>query len=221
MAQYITGAVSRLALLFFTLGNTAKFCFEKLKKRHNKKQNNVKNTTRAAKDDVQKFEVELQKYAFMSWLDKYVATRKSKTNVPDNFGIEEDDSGLRRCSEESSEDDASVSSKNSNRFSANSYRTVDVSMGRMTTNPSYGKRKRIATENDEEKEQITSLVRNLNDRLSQRGNSIPFGNECYFAISLAGDLRSLPPRAWCLAKNEIQNIIFKHQMSANSFGESS
>ena len=32
MGEYLTGAVSRLALLFLTLGNMAKFCFEKLKK---------------------------------------------------------------------------------------------------------------------------------------------------------------------------------------------
>ena len=51
--------------------------------------------------------------------------------------------------------------------------------------------------------------------------SIPFGNEYYFVISLVGDLRRLLPRARCQAKNEIQNIIFKQQMSANSFGESS
>ena len=44
-------------------------------------------------------------------------------------------------------------------------------MGRKITKPSYGKRKRIVTENDEEKEQITSLVRNLNDHLSQRGHN--------------------------------------------------
>ena len=53
------------------------------------------------------------------WLDKYVAPRKSKNNVPDNFGNEEDDLDLRQCSEESSEDDASVSSKSSTGFIAN------------------------------------------------------------------------------------------------------
>ena len=68
---------------------------------------------------------------------------------------------------------------------------------------------------------MTSLVINLSGRLSQKRNSIPFDNEYCFAISLAADLRSLPPRAKCLAKKEIQNIIFKHQMSANMFGESS
>ena len=68
---------------------------------------------------------------------------------------------------------------------------------------------------------MTSLVRNLNDRSSQRRNSIPFDNEYYFALSLAVNLRSLPPRARCLAKKEIQNIIFKHQMSANNFSEGS
>lgn len=86
-------------------------------------------------------------------------------------------------------------------------------MGRKITKPIYGKRKRKVTGNDEEKERITSLVRNLNDRLSQKGNSIPFDNEYYFAIYLAGDLRSLPIRAKYLAKNECK--------SANNFGESS
>ena len=52
-------------------------------------------------DNVQKFEVELQKSNFMPSLDKYVAPKKSKANVPDNFGIEEDDTDLRRCSGES------------------------------------------------------------------------------------------------------------------------
>ena len=104
------------------------------------------------RDDVQKFEAKLQKYAFIPWLDKYVAPRKSITNVPDSFGIEEDDSGLRRCSEELSEDYASVSSKISNRFTTNSYRTVYATMGRKITKPSYDKRKRIVTENVEEKD---------------------------------------------------------------------
>lgn len=60
MAEYLTDAVSRLALLFFLLGNTAKLCFKKLKKKYNKKQNNVRNVTRsgAGRDDVQKFENE-------------------------------------------------------------------------------------------------------------------------------------------------------------------
>ena len=68
---------------------------------------------------------------------------------------------------------------------------------------------------------MASHVRNLNDRLSQNENSITFDNEYYFEIPLAGDLRSLSPRARCMAKNKIQNIFFKHQMSANSFGENS
>ena len=37
----------------------------------------------------------------MPSLGKHVAPKKSKANVPDNFGIEEDDTDLRRCSEES------------------------------------------------------------------------------------------------------------------------
>ena len=49
-------------------------------------------------------------------LDKYVAPWKK--NVPDNFGIK-DDLDLKQCSEESSEDDASVSSRSSNGFTAN------------------------------------------------------------------------------------------------------
>ena len=54
MGEYLTGAVSRSALLFLTLGNMAKFCFEKFKKRYNKKQNIVENATRfgAGRDDV-------------------------------------------------------------------------------------------------------------------------------------------------------------------------
>ena len=70
-------------------------------------------------------------------------------------------------------------------------------------------------------EQTASLVRNLNGGLSQRENSIIFYNEYHFAISLAGNLISLSPQARSLAKIEIQDIVFKDQMSANSVSESS
>ena len=49
------------------------------------------------------------------------------------------------------EDDASISSKSSNRYTANSCRTADVPIGNKITNPGYAKRKRIVTENNEEK----------------------------------------------------------------------
>ena len=83
--------------------------------------------------------------------------------------------------------------------------------GRKITKPIYARRKRIITEDREETKQMTSLMTNLNNRLSQKGNSIPFDNEYYFAISLASDFRSLLPRTRCLPKKKIQNIIFKHQ----------
>ena len=84
---------------------------------------------------------------------------------------------------------------------------IDVPIGRKIPKPSCAKRKRIVAENNDEKEQMTSLVRNPNDRLSQRRNSIPFDDKYYFPISLAGDLRSLPLRARCLAKSKIQSIL--------------
>ena len=67
-------------------------------------------------------------------------------------------------------------------FAANSHRTVHIPMGRKITKPSYPEIKRIITENDELKEQMAFLLRNQNDCLSQRGNSITFDNEYYLAI---------------------------------------
>ena len=52
-------------------------------------------------------------------------------------------------SEKSSEDDASVSSKSTNRFSANSYSVVNVPIERNITKSSYAEKKRIVTRNHE------------------------------------------------------------------------
>ena len=60
IAEYLTGAVSGLALLFYS-GKYRKIMLRKAKKRYNKTPNNGKNGTRfgAKRDDAQKFKVEL------------------------------------------------------------------------------------------------------------------------------------------------------------------
>lgn len=73
-------------------GNAAKTYFDNLKKRYNKKRNAVKAATKsgAGRDDVLRHEVELKKYEFLSWLNKHIVLRESKTNIPDFDDFDKD-----------------------------------------------------------------------------------------------------------------------------------
>ena len=121
----------------------------------------------------------------MSWFDKNLTLRNSESNIPDNFGFEEDDLEMRQWSDESTEYDASIAS------TVNFCKKFVVPRKRFCT-----KRKRIVTENDEEREQMTLPVRSLNGHLSQskKKEKIPLKNEHYFVILLSGNLRSLSTR---------------------------
>ena len=60
--------------------------FENLKKRHSKKRRNAKNVSISGSGvaETSPALIELQKYSFMEWLNKYTRPKKTKTNLIDN-----------------------------------------------------------------------------------------------------------------------------------------
>ena len=195
----------------------AKTCFENLKKRYNKKQNAVKRATRsgAGRDDVSRYENEVKKYTFLAWLDKHVLPRESKTNVPKylensekNFGFDDDNSDI-------SSDDGSKSLNGSSQLSTRLRKKVPA---RNAYQNNLKRKKNVIDLEEDNKEEISTLVKNLNNRF-ERVDNVPTDNEYHFAISVAGELRNLPLRARYTAKHEIRNILYKHQMNRLDFNE--
>ena len=67
--------------------NEARVYWENLRKRYNKKRNELK---KADKSGTSFFEKEkarkaFQPYAFLQWIDRFIGTRSSRNNLPKNF----------------------------------------------------------------------------------------------------------------------------------------
>ena len=156
----------------------------------------------------------MKKYAFLAWLDKHVLPRESKTNVPEYLENSEKDFGFDDDNSDISSDDGSKSLNGSSQLSTRLRKKVPA----RNAYQNNLKRKKIIDLEEDNKEEISTLVKNLNNRF-ERGDNVPTDNEYHFAISIAGELRNLPLRAKYTAKHEIRNILYKHQMNRLDFNE--
>ena len=202
--------------MYFTSENMAKTCFKNLKKRYNKKQNAVKRATRsgAGRDNVSRYENEVKKYAILAWLDKHVLPRESKTNIPEYLENSEKDFGFDDDNSDISSDDGSKSLNGSSQLSTRLRKKVPV----RNAYQNNLKRKNVIDLEEDNKAEISTLVKNLNNCF-ERSDNVPIDNEYHFAISIAGELQNLPLRARYTAKHEIRNILCKHQMNRLDFNE--
>ena len=80
------------------------------------------------------------------------------------------------------------------------------------------RKKNVIDLEEDNKEEISTLVKNLNNRFG-RGDNVPTDNEYHFGISIAGELRNLPFCARYTANHKIRNILYKHQMNRLDFNE--
>lgn len=205
-------------------GNAAKTYFDNLKKRYNKKRNAVKAATKsgAGRDDVLRHEVELKKYEFLSWLNKHIVLRESKTNIPDFDDFDKDSLQENESVGTGggySDDDSTRSSSNELAFLKSNKKSNFNNYS--TAKPKYGIKRKNHAENDDQKEQIASLLKTMNRSFEERrNNNVPLDSEYHFAVSLADDLRRLPERQKQIAKHEIQSVIFKYQTLAANYNYS-
>ena len=95
--------------LFFSSGNDAKLYFEKLRKRYNKKKNDVKKakTSGSSTKDEEKAENALDVYKFLFWLDNFVYIRESRTNIPVARAESSDDEAVNDLDSQSDDEDES------------------------------------------------------------------------------------------------------------------
>ena len=170
---------------------------------------------------VTKAEKSLGQYNFLKWLDDFTQARQGRSNLPsknvdsqnENFSFTEGDSlddafdVVSASSEhgvDSHGDENEIITENSSRKQAKK-----LSATEMVSNKRPGI-KGSAKEIIDDME--FSLISKLNEQISEKRKD----NEEVFCKSLALDLRDLPPYERCIAKQEMRNVIFKHQMSVMS-----
>ena len=189
-----------------------------MKKKYLRKKKDVKDATRSgtSTDVVNKAEKALRTYEFLGWLDDFVQSREGRSNLP---MMEQDDEETNFDAEdvtiETAEDAIEESQSNSESIEIETTEKVKSS-GKMAPK-SLKKRpgiKGAAKENLLEEMEF-SLISKINDRLSGKRKAAENDddNEDIFCKSLALDLKELPLYERCIAKQEMRNVIFKHQMS--------
>ena len=217
----------------------AKSSFEKLKKRYNRKKNDLKKAKRSgiSTKEVEKAERALQEYQFLFWLDKFTYIRESRTNVEqgDSSDDEEDDEEMDLAespqnivNSRQSEDEEEVTEETQNTSSLNISRESstftnppkkDDSVKKTQKNnkalnkSSKAKSKSAKSEYLEDME--INLIRDLGQSLASEKKvqkHVPDNIDTYVQ-SLASDLRTFSPREYAMIKHEFQGVIFKYQMS--------
>ena len=68
-------------------------CFDKLRKRYNKKKNDAKKAKKSGSStqESEKAEKALEAYKFLFWLDKFIYIREGRSNVPRDNSFSNDD----------------------------------------------------------------------------------------------------------------------------------
>ena len=187
---------------FFLLLGEPERLFENLKKRFSKRKNALKRLKRSGagrNDGVQKAEEELRKYAFLEWINPYVAARDSISNldvtpggsdVVDGNGHEEfeqEENDESNGEEDFEGDDNEVEAKTSKR-------KIESEIKNVKSNPAKDmKWKKRVTANE--------LMLTINKRLHERSEKSKQVTENHnddaetiFGKMVADELRALPKR---------------------------
>ena len=217
--------------------------FDNLRKRYNKKKNDVKKSKKSgsATTDAEKAEKALAPYKFLSWLDAFVYTRESKTNLMDEERNESQDNNNENDLSDGDEmkenevyveetgdsidadsgvlyngDEDADSSTNTEMFTSPepARKKQKNSLNTSKTTQPRSNKSTKATYLDEME---LSVIKSLKDDLSRSNNNAHSEKELdsvdLFARSLASDLKNLKERDLHMAKHEIRNIVFKYQMA--------
>ena len=162
-------------------------------------------------------------FQFLKWLDPYVVSCQSSSNLLDLTSTEED------RAESDSENDSSFVSES--RSSPSLFKPEGVHcpanikneevISKVTSNPKYTKRAKTK-ENPVEKAEL-EVMRSLSKRLNDKEKNVQLqqkDEESIFSDLIAAQLRQLPCQERTLAKMEINSIVYNHllrSMQMNKF----
>ena len=214
-------------------------CFDKLRKRYNKKKNDAKKAKKSGSStrESEKAERALEAYKFFFWLDKFIYIREGRSNVPrdNSFSNEDEDkndgyASNEYFSDENKSDDeekeghfensraTSVISPTNSRASSiisptlpSKKNTTSSKRKVDTSNQAANNKKGKGSKNENLDEMELNVLRDLGKTIKDDPKELD-GIDMYVR-SLAADLRKLSERDYFMVKHEIQGVLFKYQMA--------
>ena len=217
----------------------ARTYFEKLRKRYNKKKNDLRKVKKSGSStqESQKAEKALEPYKFLSWLDNFIYIRESRSNVgsfenheeiedeADELDEDEDvlDGDFDADDNEFDEDILSSTSKSPSIISPNQTSSRPNSEASSVTSFNFAKQKpsqkrkaassrSVGKEKKAKDDYINEMEMNIIRDLSKTVKSNELDGIDLYVRSLAVDLKKISDRDFLCVKHEIQNIVFKYQM---------
>ena len=196
-----------------------------MKKRYQKKKNNLKKADRSGTSTaiVGKARKDFEPYLFFTWFDAYTRQRSSKSNIMcDNDSdsmvesydkIDADDDG-----DGSSIDDMSdTESVSSDQIEIISKPACFIKPKEVGKRVNHNKEKRSCIKKSKTNDCELEMMKDITESIKRRRQTMDCENakdpEDLFCGSLAAELRQLSERDRCMAKHEISNIIFKYQLA--------
>lgn len=213
----------------YFIGESAKSSFENFKKRYLKKRNALKKTNKSGTSSavVDKAKKDIEPYKFFSWIDAYLRARSTKTNLPD-ADMESIASHISNDEpqDDFSEPDNEDADTDKDGMDGDGMRIQEESE-KPAQKPSNSKKvKRRQAENKTttrkypklsivEEKQLLLMDEIENDIVKEREQRTKKSEDAEdtFCASLASELRQFSQEERCLIKHEINNIIFRYQMS--------
>ena len=218
-------------------------CFDKLRKRYNKKKNDAKKAKKSGSStrESEKADKALEAYKFLFWLDKFIYIREGRSNVPRDNSFSNDDedendgyASNEYFSDENQSDDeekdhfensraTSVISPTNSRASSITSPTLpskkNTSSKRKaeTSNQVANKKKGKGSKNEYLDEMELNVIRDLGKTIKDDPKELD-GIDMYVR-SLAADLSKLSERDYFMVKHKIQGVLSKYQMAR--FGQNS
>ena len=205
--------------LFLLLGANAETLFKTLRKKYQRKKNNLKTVNKSGNsaDVVVQAEKALNSYKFLSWLDEFIQVRQGRSNLP-RSQIYADSPGSAVNEIETWERDEDLESENNENIEKDGENENESKKSRPINNK---KRKLSDTARGsllEEMEysvcsDIKSLIKVKKESSKQE---VVEDSEDLFCKTIASELKALPPYEKIMAKHEIRNVISKFEMMAMS-----
>lgn len=215
--QYKTGLCKPVLILCYILpiGETARACFENVKKRYLKRRNEYKkvaNKSGTSTAIVDRANRELQLYSFLFWLDDYLKPRKTKSNVKDEIVNNVED---KSTIEEYDSDDQSTTQhlRNTPDDSSDNQRSEKRKISKKESVSSKAKKhKELSLVEEKQLAIMNQMEKDLAEDKEKQDQ------EYYYAQSIAAELRSFSESERFMVKHEINNVIFKYQMRKHAHG---
>ena len=199
--------------------------FENLKKRYSKKKNMFKKANQSGTSTalIEKAKKAYDEYQFLIWLDDHMAGRVTLSNVtqvsnessvnPSDGSEAEDDPRGEELGEASNDEEEPCPAFEP-AFEPSFELPVKQTCKRQSTAKSGTKRKQTKMDRDNLEMCLMKELSNECQNENKPSESVSKDADDLFGSTIATELKQLDPRRRCLVKNEIRNVLCRHQIES-------